>query len=100
MKKHFRITAYNKEKNYSIIIESNGMFDESWQFSSYITKKNLQIIAVGNVEEESSNNEIETIYNNKMILRAIDKGIPNIAKQEIDGKCRRIITIKDFTYLT
>lgn len=100
MENHFRITAYNKEKNYSIIIESNGLFEKSYQFSTYLINKNLQIIAVGNVEEENSNNEIKTIYNDKMILRAINKGFPTISNQKIDGKYKRIITVNNFTYLT
>lgn len=32
--KYYRITAYNKEENFSCILESNGMFEKLWQFSS------------------------------------------------------------------
>ena len=51
---HFRITAYNKEKDYSIIIESKGMFEKLWQFSSHLVQKGLTILEVGNVKDQIS----------------------------------------------
>ena len=36
---YFRITAYNKEQDYSIIMDSYGAFNELWQFSSMLVDK-------------------------------------------------------------
>lgn len=99
MSKHFRITAYNEEKDYSIILESNGMFNSLWDFSSYLTDKRLKIIVVGDTENESTSSNITTIYSDKMILRTIEKGKPIIEKKQIDDKIRKIIKVGNFTYL-
>ena len=45
---YFRITAYNRDEDYSIIIDSYGAFNELWQFSSCLVDKGFSIIAVGN----------------------------------------------------
>ena len=36
---YFRITAYNKEQNYSIIMDSYGAYEALWQFSSMLVAK-------------------------------------------------------------
>lgn len=99
MSKHFRITAYNEEKDYSIILESNGMFNSLWDFSSYLTNKQLKIITVGDTENESTSSNITTVYSDKMILRTIEKGKPIIEKRQIDDKIRKVIKVGNFTYL-
>lgn len=43
---YFRITAYNREEDYSIIMDSYGAFNELWQFSSCLVNKGFSIIAV------------------------------------------------------
>ena len=37
--KYFRITAYDKANDYTCILDSNGMFEKLWQFSSYLVNK-------------------------------------------------------------
>ena len=48
MANYFRITAYNRDEDYSIIIDSYGAFNELWQFSSCLVDKGFSIIAIGN----------------------------------------------------
>lgn len=47
---YFRITAYNKEEDFSCILDSNGMFEKLWQFSSYLVNKGLNIIDASKLE--------------------------------------------------
>ena len=71
----FRITAYNKEEDFSCILESNGMFEKLWQFSSYLVNKGFNIIDASKLENitdtniEPANEDTEHI-----ILRATQDG--------------------------
>ena len=88
---YFRITAYNRDEDYSIIMDSYGAFNELWQFSSFLVDKGFSIIAVGNEQYFSDGNipKVEK-QTNKMILRAESQGRPTK-----DGKQ---ISVGDKTY--
>ena len=88
---YFRITAYNRDEDYSIIMDSYGAFNELWQFSSMLVDKGFSIIAVGN-ENFFNDGNIPKVnkQTNKMILRAESQGRPIK-----DGKQ---ITVGDKTY--
>ena len=74
---YFRITAYNRDEDYSVIIDSYGAFNELWQFSSCLVDKGFSIIAVGNEQFfEEGNIPKVTEQTNKMILRAEAKERP------------------------
>ena len=51
MANYFRITAYYPEKDFSVILDSNGMFEKLWMFSSYLVQKGFKILEVGNEEK-------------------------------------------------
>lgn len=53
---YFRITAYNKTENYSVILDSYGAFDAIWQFSSYLIAKGFSIFSVGNQDKFGDGN--------------------------------------------
>ena len=74
---YFRITAYNKEQDYSIIMDSYGAFNELWQFSSCLVDKGFSIIAIGN-ENFFNDGNIPKVEKptNKMMLRAEMQGRP------------------------
>ena len=77
MENYFRITAYNQNEDYSIIMDSYGAFSELWQFSSYIVDKGFSIIAIGNENFFNDGNIPKvTQQTNKMILRAESQGRP------------------------
>ena len=77
MENYFRITAYNKAQDYSIIMDSYGAFNELWEFSSFLVDKGFSVIAVGS-EKFFSNGNIPKVVKptNKMILRAETQGRP------------------------
>ncbi len=43
---YFRITVYYPEQDFCFIIDSNGMFEKLWQFSSYLIQKGLKVLEV------------------------------------------------------
>ena len=68
---YFRITAYYKEENFNCILDSNGMFEKLWQFSSYLVSKGFNIISANRLENITDTN-IDTVEENKehIFLRA------------------------------
>ena len=44
MATYFRITAYHPEKDMSIIMDSNGIYEKLWQFSAYLVSKGFDIL--------------------------------------------------------
>ena len=88
---YFRITAYNRDEDYSIIIDSYGAFESLGAFSTLLVSKGFSIIAIGNQNFFSDGNiQKVTEHNNKIMLRAVAEGRPiRNGKQ---------ITIGDKTY--
>ena len=79
MANYFRITAYHPTENFSVIMDSNGMFEKLWQFSAYLIQKGFKIIEVGNEEKFDEGDmpkaERDTVH---IILRACKSGQPDI----------------------
>ena len=89
---YFRITAYNRDEDYSIIMDSYWAFSELWQFSSFLVNKGFSIIDIGNENFFNDGNIPKvTQQTNKMILRAESQGRPSK-----DGKQ---ITVSDKYYI-
>lgn len=89
MANYFRITAYHPTENLSVIMDSNGMFEKLWQFSSFMVSKGFKIIEVGDEnkfdEGDMPKAEQDTVH---VILRACKSGEPKIAGNRItvEGK--------------
>ena len=72
---YFRITAYNKEEDFSCILDSNGMFEKLWQFSSYLVNKGLNIIDASKLENITDTNiQNANVDTEHIILRATPDG--------------------------
>ena len=72
---YFRITAYNKEEDFSCILDSNGMFEKLWQFSSYLVNKGLNIIDATRLENITDTNiDFAPEDTENIILRATQDG--------------------------
>lgn len=76
MSDYFRITAYSENEDFSLIADSNGMFEKLWQFSSFFVKNGFKIIEIsaegtfdyGNMDKAPENNKILYISNAKYLI--------------------------------
>jgi len=79
MKNYFRITAYHKGLNISMIMDSYGKFNELWEFSAYLVAKGFNIIEVHRANKFTDGNFPKAEQDNEhVILRAAQYGMPNI----------------------
>ena len=93
MNNYYRITAYNPEKDYSFIADSNGKFDEIWKFSAHLVEKGNKIIRVNpQTTFNEGNMQLSEKDNEHIIIRACDKGKPIINGNKIK--------IGDYEYTT
>ena len=86
---YYRITAYQPEKDISIIMDSFGLFEKKWQFSADLIKKGFKILEVSDDSQFIEGNiPLLVEPSNKYILRAYKTGKPTIenGKVEINGK--------------
>lgn len=99
MANYFRITAYHPDKDISVILDSNGKFEKLWQFSSYLVQRGFKILEVGAKDRivESTFPEIEE-FSDKIFLRAIDKGKPEVQEMTYQGRPCKAITLYDKVY--
>ena len=97
---YFRITGYNPEKDFSFIMDCNGMFEKMWQFSSFIIQKGLKVLEVSSDEKfidiniEKANVDAEHI-----ILRANATGRPEYINHEINGVTYKAVKIANKIYI-
>lgn len=89
MSNYFRITAYHPAEDLSVIMDSNGLFEKLWQFSSFLVSKGFKIIEVGNEEKfdvgDMPKAERDTVH---VILRACKSGKPDITGNRITVECK------------
>ena len=99
MANYFRITAYHLEEDFSVILDSNGMFEKLWMFSSYLVQKGFKILEVG-ANENIIESTLPTIkeVSNKIMLRAIDNGKPEIQEITYQDRPCKTITVYDKIY--
>ncbi len=100
MSNYFRITAYNEKEDISIIIDSNGMFDKLWKFSSFLIQKGFKIIEVGNDESFIDGNISRTKHHEDVIiLRAAQYGKPSYIDMELNRVRYKAIRVDKKEYI-
>jgi len=100
MTNYFRITAYYEKEDISVIIDSNGMFEKLWQFSSYILQKGLKVLEVSNADNFIDvNTQLADKDIQHVLLRAVHKGRPEFITQTIDGKPYKAVKVDDTMYV-
>ena len=84
MKNYFRITAYHKTLNISMIMDSYGKFNELWEFSAYLVAKGFNILEVHKAEKFTDGNFPKAEQDNEhVILRAAQYGMPGVEADTI-----------------
>lgn len=100
MTNYFRITAYYEKEDLSVIIDSNGMFEKLWQFSSYIVQKGLKVLEISNADNFIDvNTQLANKDTQHVLLRAVHKGKPEYIQQTIDGKEYKAIKVDNLIYV-
>ncbi|MDE5654279.1 MAG: hypothetical protein K2I46_01560 [Clostridia bacterium] len=100
MTNYFRITAYYENEDLSMIIDSNGMFEKLWQFSSYVLQKGLKVLEVSNADNFLDvNTELAEKDTQHVLLRAVCKGKTEYITQTINGKSYKAVKVDDLIYI-
>ncbi len=100
MANYYRITAYHKGKDISIIVDSYGYFEKKWQFSADLIRRGFDIIEVSD-DTQFLDGNIERLKEprpDKLILRASACGQQRIGAEQINGKTCKTLTVKGKTY--
>ena len=100
MTNYFRITAYYEKEDLSMIIDSNGMFEKLWQFSSYVLQKGLNVLEVSNSDNFIDvNTQLSDKDTQHLFLRAVHKGKPKYITQSIKSITYKAVRVKDMIYV-
>ena len=74
---YFRITAYCPVRDISFIMDTIGMYEKIWQFSSFMLQKGFQVLEVSSDEKFIDGNIVkEKPDPDNFIMRARCKGRP------------------------
>lgn len=101
MTKYFRITAYEPNKDFSIIMDTYGMFDKLWQFSADLIKRGLKILEVSSDEQfiDVNIDKLTEEEPDKFILRAFAQGKPEYLQQNINGVAYKAVKVGEKIYI-
>ena len=84
MANYYRITAYHKEKDISIIMDSYGYFEKKWQFSADLIRRGFDIIEVSD-DTQFLDGNIERLTvpkQDKLTLRSCSMGKPKYISKD------------------
>ena len=100
MTNYFRLTGYCPEDNYCFIMDSYGLFEKMWQFSSYCVKKGIKVLEISDDETFLDVNITKAEQDNEhFILRANADGKPENITYEIDGITYKAVKVGDKIYI-
>ena len=99
MSNYFRVTAYHPTEDVSAIFDSFGKFKALWELSSYLVQKGFKIISVCNIDKlaESTFPKLQQ-ESDKIHLRAVYRGMPEIEEFDFQNRKCRMITLYDKIY--
>jgi hypothetical protein len=101
MTNYFRITAYEPNYDFSIIMDTYGMFDKLWQFSADLIKRGLKILEVSSDEQfiDVNIDKLTEEEPDKFILRAFAQGKPEYLQQNINGVAYKAVKVGEKIYI-
>ena len=100
MNTYFRITAYHPQEDFSVILDTYGKYQEIWEFSAYLVSKRFKILEVCEGEQivDESTFPLVDKKSDKIFLRCIGKGKPEIQEMEYQGRKCKAISLYDKVY--
>lgn len=100
MKNYYRITGYCQEQDFCFILDCYGCFAELWQFSSFLIKKGLQVLEVGNATKFLDGNFDRIPENpNKLLLRANADSKPIYTTLTVEGITYTAVKVANRIYV-
>ncbi len=70
---NYRITGYDPKHDFTFILDSYGMFDVNWKFSSYLVLRGLKIIKIVDIENiDNLPNDKEHLYLRKSVQGKVE----------------------------
>lgn len=51
MNNYYRIKGYDPKHDFTFILDSHGMFEKKWQFSSFLIKRGLKVLDIFDVTD-------------------------------------------------
>ena len=51
MNKYYRIKGYDPKHDFTFVLDSHGMFEKKWQFSSFLIQRGLKVLDIFNVTD-------------------------------------------------
>ena len=98
MNTYYRITAYHKEKDFSVILDTYQMFQQLWEFSALLIEKGFEILEVGKATKfGEGNTPITDKYPNKIVIRATQNGKPDYKYVNDNGTTKKAVCV-NFRY--
>ena len=100
MQNYYRITAYHKEMDYSIIMDSCGRYNALWEFSADLIRLGYSIMEASKLENIQEINMAPCLDEDSTLpyLRSWGKGKPVCFEYEANGKNYRAIRVKGHQY--
>ena len=95
---YYRITAYHSDEDISVILDSNGKFESFWDFSSFLVAHGFKIIVLTHANRIAETTFPAIEPSNKIGVRAIAKGLPEIQDFPYQNRKCKAITVGDKVY--
>ena len=101
MNNHYRITAYHPNKDFSIIMDSFGLFEKKWQFSADLIRRGFKILEISDDTQFLDGNidRLTKLEPTKFILRANANGKPVYLQQNVGGVIYKAVKVDDKIYI-
>ncbi len=101
MSNYFRIAAYEPNHDFTIIMDTYGMFEKIWQFSADLIKRGLKILEISSDEQflDVNIDKLTEKRPDKFILRTPADGKPEYLEQTIEGDTYKAVKIGDKIYI-
>ncbi len=97
---YFRVTVYHEAEDFSIIMDSFGMYEKLWQFSSFFIQKGFQVLEVSSDEKFLDVNiKRANPCPDNMILRETGTGRPEKITYTLDGVTYHAVKLKEKIYI-
>ena len=95
---YYRITAYHSDEDISVILDSYGKFETLWDFSATLVSRGFKIITLSRAEAIAESTFPLIEKSNKIALRAIGKGLPDVQDMVYNNRKVKAITVYDKIY--